>query len=523
MTIAPAATLSPVARWEFGFLSAAILVSLALGFANLGAPSIWHDEAIHLYATESILTTGLPYLPSGYLYTAGLPYHYLLAPVVALFGRSEAVIRAPSVLMAAVNLGLLYFIARQFLGRPTAVIAVVLLCVSPWQTAWARETNFYMLHQTLFLLFFAAAWKTVEATDRTQAVRWGAATGAAYLFGGLTTIQTILFLGPVGAYAAVMALFTRSLRSRYGVAALVAAVAVAITLVVYVAALPQAEKDVVFKEGGIGGQTASQMIDRDRSDLFYYPRFLSNNLSLGYLIAAAAGFVWMCACEKKRGLYWMVHFVLPVAALTLLLGYKQHRFMFYCYPLYVGACAHGLVQLARFVADTARAVARPAAVPPLHRAWRVAAAAVIALFGARLAVSTGKLATATFATASGSHTTLAKQHPQWREPSLWVKERMDGAAVIATAYLPVHYYTGRVDNWFPSRVMVWEILDSGMEGLKTIDDLKAFMNEHPKGYFLADYRRFHQWPFFQDDVRWVEENMTKVDEASTEDVTVYAW
>ena len=55
------------------------------------------------------------------------------------------------------------------------------------------------------------------------------------------------------------------------------------------------------------------------------------------------------------------------------------------------------------------------------------------------------------------------------------------------------------------------------------------MQQHPRGYFLAEWWRFERnyrgapWADFSEDIAWVQSNMRRVDEASTSDVTVYAW
>jgi hypothetical protein len=114
-------------------------------------------------------------------------------------------------------------------------------------------------------------------------------------------------------------------------------------------------------------------------------------------------------------------------------------------------------------------------------------------------------------------------HPQWRQPCTYVREHRNGAAVICTTYITALYYVGHIDDWYPSRVIVWEYIESGFDGMKSLDELKAFVAAHPRGYFIAEQRRFHVWPFFKEDVAWVEANMKTINEASNSDITVYAW
>ena len=157
--------------------------------------------------------------------------------------------------------------------------------------------------------------------------------------------------------------------------------------------------------------------------------------------------------------------------------------------------------------------------------WRHAAAALlILLLGARLGVSAALLLGDSLKTASGADITLARRHPQWREPCRYVRERCDGAAVLTTTYLPVLHYVGRVDDWYPSHKLWWEHVESGSPGIKTIEELAAFVAAHPRGYFLADVQRFSRWTGrMAEHVAWVEEHMTRVEEASNRDIAVWAW
>jgi hypothetical protein len=53
---------------------------------------------------------------------------------------------------------------------------------------------------------------------------------------------------------------------------------------------------------------------------------------------------------------------------------------------------------------------------------------------------------------------------------------------------------------------------------------------HPKGFFISELGRFERWVEhghirheIEPEVLWVRENMRRIDQASTEDVTVYEW
>jgi 4-amino-4-deoxy-L-arabinose transferase-like glycosyltransferase len=488
----------------------AVLLTLVLGLSNLGAPSFWHDELVFVYTAGQVLEQGAPYLPSGAFYPSGLVYSYLLAGWMAVFGDSEAATRAPSVFFAACNVVLLYALLRPLFGAPTALAAAFALALSPWSVAWSREARLYALQQTLYLLLLWGFWKWSELKDRKQLVTVGIGLIVLYALAIGTAIHSILFLGPLGLYSCLSWSRERRWRSRWTVAVAVISVVGLTTIAGYLTSLPQADQDAIIKEAGLGGVT-NAAIDRDRADSLFYFRFLTNNLSTGFFVLALIGSAWICAREGKRGLYICLAFWVPVLMLNYLIGYRRFRFMYFAFPFYVALFAYALIRLAAFVATARQA----------H--WRMAATVLIVLFGTRLAHSQVLLLGDTLEAASGSDTTLARRHPQWREPCAYVRARADDAVVVSTTYLAARYYVGRCDNWFPNRSIVWEAYESGIEGLANAEAFAAYVDENPRGYFLAERRRFQHWNFFADDLAWVEANMIRIDDASNEDVTVYAW
>jgi uncharacterized membrane protein len=503
---------SPIARWEWGLVALAVCAALVLGFANAGTPSLWHDELVHVFVAKQTLDTGVPQQLSGRFYPSGLAYSYVLAAFIGVFGDSETAVRAPSTLAAGLNVVLLFLVLRPLLGRATALTAAWSLAVFPWSVAWSREARFYSLHQTTYLCVMLFTWRALAGSSAKSAVRYGVAGVLAYIVGILTALHSTLFTIAAGINGAMQALAERRLRSRGLVVFLVCVVAGAVTTAAYLAALPQADYDAIFKEGGIGGQTVSREIDPQRSERAYYFIFLAYNLSLGYFALAFFGFPLMVIREHRRGLFVALAFWIPLFALTFLIGYRMFRFMFFAYPFYVAAHAYAMCWLAGFVWQARGNV------------WRSLAAALVVAFGCRIAVSTVSLIASSLAYARGADVTLARRHPQWREPCQYVRERLrESDAVITTTYVAALYYVGRCDDWFPSRMLPWEHIDSGSYGLEGIGDLQRFIAENPSGYFLAERRRFRDAPSLQADWAWVEQNLQRINAASNEDITVYAW
>jgi hypothetical protein len=177
--------------------------------------------------------------------------------------------------------------------------------------------------------------------------------------------------------------------------------------------------------------------------------------------------------------------------------------------------------MARFIATARRSCGRGGLAPAR---WRVAVAFPLVLVLGRLALSAAYLTRDSIHTARGADSTLATRHPQWRRPCLYVREHLsDDTAVIATTYIPVFHYVRRVDDWYPSRCIPWEVDETGLPGLRNVPALEAFVAAHPKGYFVAEWWRFDVYPELAPDRTWVQTHMKRVDEASSADVTLYAW
>ncbi len=501
------------AWWEWPLLLVAIVITLSLGLSKLGIPSLWHDELVHVHVAKSIAATGWPTLPSGNFYPSSTAYNCLLALFVGVFGDEAFWVRLPSVLLAGINVGLLYVLCRTFLGRNVAIIAVFCFAASPWHIAWARQARLYEFQLLSYLAFVFTAWQWYTVPDSKRARLWGLASVCAYVVGVLTSFHSILYLGPVGGYAILCTLQERRLRSRYATAIAVCTLLGVLSILWFRFNPNPVDRAAVF-ETGIGGL----LLDYLRTDRFLYLRFLANNLSTGFLFLAFLGTGLLLGRGARKGLFVLLAFWVPVLILTFLVGYRRPRFMYFAYPVYVMLCSVGFVWLVAFL-------------PHGRRSWFHAVGAfAVLLFFARLSLSVVDLTKHSLDTASGAHETLARKQPQWKKPTAWLKAHRTDETIITTTFLPVYHYVGHVDNWFPNRYQRWERQESGLEGLGSLDAFRSYLQEHPKGFFIAESSRFEMWRWHGDltndlglEVSWVESNMTFLDEASSADVHVWAW
>ncbi len=503
----------PVGRWELGLVALAVIIALCLGLANIGAPSLWHDELVQVFVAKSIADNFQPALPSGNLQVSGSIFSFVQAPFVSLLGDSEAVVRFPAVVFGALSVVVAFFLVRKLLGRETALVFAFLLATSPWQVAWSREARFCTLQELLYLCFLWAAWCVCESDSLKSTLRACLMACLSYLAAVITLFHSTLFLGPIGLYVFLVGLKEHRLKSRWVYICCAIGVTGISTLAVYKFSLPALDQEAIFDRSGLGGS----MFDANRAKRMFYLIWLYQNLSTGLFIAALLGTAAMLVKEKRRGLYISLAFWVPLLVSTFLIGYRRPRFIFYAYPFYVALHSYGLVFLVKLVLASLRQDQ-----PFLRKAVSIVVLAFLAVTGWSIISLCGD----SIVTAKGADITLARRHPQWRGPCEYVRENLDDdTAVLTTTYLAGLYYVGRVDNWYPTLGVFWESGESGLEGLKTIEDLQAFMKVHPKGYFIAEWKRFGRWykGALADQVKWVNDNLTLVEEASNKDVFVYSW
>ncbi len=492
--------------WPLVLLAAA--VAFTLGASNLGVPSLWHDESVHVFVAKNIVETGIPRHNTGVPYYSGTTWNYLLAFVVKFWGWSEAVVRTPAVIIGTLNVVLSFVVIRPLLGTGAALATAFAMALCPWTVAWSREARFYGLQQGFYLCTVGAFWQASQAVDRRGMIIYGAFALVSYALGLLTAFHSGLFLSGLGVFAAFMFVSDRVNRKRWLWVGAIIGLASVVTVGVYAGLLNPYDRYMIYGQGGVGGE----FVEDARLDRFYYFTWLRRNLSTGVLFVAIAGFVLMALRDRTKGVFVGLLFWMPLILLTFAIGYRRPRFMFFAFPFYLAAMSYASVLGGRWL------------LRPKTSIWERAGTVLLALFAVRFVMSLLFLVGDSVVAAGGSNTTLAKHHERWRAPCAYVREHVrEDEVVLTTTYLPALYYIGRVDNWYPTRVLWGEVDEAGMDDLKGLDELKEYVAVHPKGYFLSDWWRFERNPEMQAERRWVAEHMTALWEHSSAEITVYSW
>lgn len=124
----------------FGLISG---VGVGLRFYALGAKTIWLDEAFSLWLAHQPLVDMWAWLIK--IDQHPPLYYTLLHYWILLFGDTQGAARALSALCSALALPLCYGASRYLLPTRTALLATLLLALSPFQLRYAQEVRMYAL------------------------------------------------------------------------------------------------------------------------------------------------------------------------------------------------------------------------------------------------------------------------------------------------------------------------------------------------------------------------------------------
>jgi mannosyltransferase len=153
------------------------LLTLALGFYQVGRPELWRDEL----ASWSFASRPVPEMIAAARHTGAtqLAYYLMLHVWMVAFGDSADAMRALSVLAMAAAAACVALIGRRLAGARAGLLAGLAFALVPSVTRFAQEIRFYAVSMLVATL---ATLLLLRALDRPSAPRWlGYATCLALL------------------------------------------------------------------------------------------------------------------------------------------------------------------------------------------------------------------------------------------------------------------------------------------------------------------------------------------------------
>ena len=154
------------------WLAAVAILALAAGlrFFRLDAQSLWNDEG----TAAALAWRDLATIARNASDDIHPPlYYWLLSLWVRLAGDSEFALRSLSALMSVATVGLTMRLARRWFGSGTALLAGLLLAVSPFAVYYAQEARMYAQVTFMGAAAMLALTRALPASEAEPALQPG--------------------------------------------------------------------------------------------------------------------------------------------------------------------------------------------------------------------------------------------------------------------------------------------------------------------------------------------------------------
>jgi 4-amino-4-deoxy-L-arabinose transferase-like glycosyltransferase len=153
-------------RWA---LLAMLLLLMAAGlylrlrYALSTSPYI--DEYTTMWVAKRTIEHGYPVFSTGAIYAQGMLFTYIDALFIWLFGFSELVARAPSVIISVCTIPCVYVVGKKMFSAREGLLAAAMLALGPQAVLWGGRARDYALIQLIILWAAFLFYKWAIAGD----------------------------------------------------------------------------------------------------------------------------------------------------------------------------------------------------------------------------------------------------------------------------------------------------------------------------------------------------------------------
>jgi hypothetical protein len=206
---------------------AVFLGGCALRLYHLGTFSLWWDEVVHVWTSQSgdlieVVRQVKQGIPPGAGNAGAVPLDYVLLHSYLQLTtppapeRLEIYFRLPSFVYSCLAMPLMYAFGRRFLDRQLALLATLLLALSTQHVLYAAEARFYSLFVLMTIANLYAFAALAERRDRL--VAWAAygAINVLFFFAGLFSLLVLAVQYAVLGALTLMPMFSARARAREG-------------------------------------------------------------------------------------------------------------------------------------------------------------------------------------------------------------------------------------------------------------------------------------------------------------------
>lgn len=154
-------------------------------------PAINQDEAVHAYEAYCLWTTGGDHVGTRFPFFFhcygkadhhAAPFIWLEVPLQVVFGMNVWTTRLPSAILGTTGVWLLYLLVHRWYGRRPALLAALLLALSPWHIHLSRLAFEVSICPTLVVL--GLLWLSPQPCQGSRTPKWRRADYGRVLLAG---------------------------------------------------------------------------------------------------------------------------------------------------------------------------------------------------------------------------------------------------------------------------------------------------------------------------------------------------
>jgi mannosyltransferase len=138
-----------------------VFIGLAARLMHIDSQPFWLDEAL----TYQRVHLGIGSLIADSFSNRHMPSYFLMLQALSPLDTDNAGLRIPSALFGTASIAVVFTIARRVAGRAAAVVAALLMALSPLQVQYGQEARSYTL---VTLLITVALWGLVRLAQNPR-------------------------------------------------------------------------------------------------------------------------------------------------------------------------------------------------------------------------------------------------------------------------------------------------------------------------------------------------------------------
>ena len=294
----------PFSVLQLGYLLLCTGLAAGMRLFRLESWAFWIDEA-HTFRdvvapAEVFWQSGISKYPLYFLVLRWAAELFQLGPL----DLSEALMRLPAVFFGIASVPALAVVARNMVGRRAALLAALLLAISPWHLYWSQNARFYSM-----VMFFSLTGMGALFHGHERKSWWLMLLGACLFFLGGYSHPSAYLIAAAALVYVLAASFLR--REEYGHPDWLPLVVVLLLAVLVVASLPILQR--VWE------------VKRPVFSLFHLVQTLVFYVGIPVLVAGVGGMLLLYERGARAALFLTCMVVVPLLTLIVLsfIGFQR--------------------------------------------------------------------------------------------------------------------------------------------------------------------------------------------------------